>query len=229
MSTSACLRRAAAGRSCGIPLEPEVQPLDEWFRDGGAAPDEAPQREAAMQAHLDGLTPAYRRRVARAPSRQPVPLGARARHVRARWGRQAAAHGRVGVGHRRPQARRGIAARLRGTIFALAVAGSDDGVWDWDLLSGMAFESARAREIAGLPPDPEVQAAGRHWVDSLRVHPDDAPAARRWACAHLAGETPAYECEYRVRRDDGTYPVDPRARAVPAAMPTASRTAWPAR
>lgn len=29
--------------------------------------------------------------------------------------------------------------------FALAVAGSDDGVWDWDYKAGLAFESARAR------------------------------------------------------------------------------------
>jgi PAS domain S-box-containing protein len=77
-------------------------------------------------------------------------------------------------------------------------------VWDWDLLSGMAFESARARELQGLPAGPELQPLDE-LVDSLRVHPDDAPRRADGIRAHLAGETPAYECEYRVRRDDGTY------------------------
>ena len=88
--------------------------------------------------------------------------------------------------------------------YALAVAGSDDGVWDWDLVAGVAFESARARELQGLPPGPQRQPLG-DLVDSLRVHPDDAPRRAEGIRAHLAGETPAYECEYRVRHDDGHY------------------------
>ena len=88
--------------------------------------------------------------------------------------------------------------------YALAVAGSDDGVWDWDLTAGMAFESARARELQGLPPGPEEKPIDA-LVDSLRVHPDDAPRRAEGIRAHLAGETPAYECEYRVRHDDAGY------------------------
>jgi PAS domain S-box-containing protein len=88
--------------------------------------------------------------------------------------------------------------------FALAVAGSDDGVWDWDFVAGMAFESARARQLQGLPPGPDLQPL-QVLVDSLRVHPDDVPLRAEGIRAHLAGETPAYECEYRVRHDDGQY------------------------
>jgi PAS domain S-box-containing protein len=88
--------------------------------------------------------------------------------------------------------------------FALAVAGSDDGVWDWDYKAGMAFESARARELQGLPPGPELQPI-EDLVKSLRVHPEDAPRRAEGIRAHLAGETPAYECEYRVLHDDGVY------------------------
>ena len=86
--------------------------------------------------------------------------------------------------------------------FALAVAGSDDGVWDWDFVADRAFESARARELQGLPPGPESQPLPR-LLESLRVHPEDAPRRAEGIRAHLAGETPAYECEYRVRHDDG--------------------------
>jgi PAS domain S-box-containing protein len=88
--------------------------------------------------------------------------------------------------------------------FALAVAGSDDGVWDWDFVANRAFESARARELQGLPPGPESQPLPE-LLESLRVHPEDAPRRAEGIRAHLAGETPAYECEYRVRHDDGVY------------------------
>ena len=36
--------------------------------------------------------------------------------------------------------------------FALAVAGSDDGIWDWERESDAIFASPRARELYGLPP-----------------------------------------------------------------------------
>jgi PAS domain S-box-containing protein len=88
--------------------------------------------------------------------------------------------------------------------YALAAAGSDDGVWDWDFVKGVAFESARAREVQGLPPGPEVQPLG-DLIGSLRPHPDDAPRREAAIQAHLAGETPAYECEYRVLHPDGQY------------------------
>jgi PAS domain S-box-containing protein len=90
--------------------------------------------------------------------------------------------------------------------FAVAVAGSDDGIWDWDYASGQAFASARAREILGLPPGPEMQPADDWFaaVDHL-IHPDDAPQRSEAIRAHLAGETPAYEGEFRVRNPDGSY------------------------
>ena len=113
-------QRVFASRRCrqilGIPQDPQVQPLDEWFAMVRAAP-----RGRAAARSGDAGAPGWpdaglRRRVARAPSEQPLPLGARARHVRARCRRQAVAHGRLGVGHRRAQARRGVAAPLRGTV-----------------------------------------------------------------------------------------------------------------
>jgi PAS domain S-box-containing protein len=88
--------------------------------------------------------------------------------------------------------------------FALAVHGSDDGIWDWDQASARMFASARAREILGMPPGPESQPADE-WFAAVRAHPDDE--ARRWSAldAHLAGRTPAYEEEFRVLHPDGVY------------------------
>jgi PAS domain S-box-containing protein len=96
------------------------------------------------------------------------------------------------------------ALRVSEERFALAVAGSAVGVWDWDLNAGLAFESAAARKLQGLPPYPELQPLD-DLVASLRVHPDDAPLRAERIRAHLAGETPAYEVDYRVRHDDGEY------------------------
>jgi PAS domain S-box-containing protein len=88
--------------------------------------------------------------------------------------------------------------------FALAVAGSDDGIWDWDQKSDIVFASARARELFGLPPGPELQPRAQ-WFDSLQIHPDDVRLRIEAMDAHMAGRTPLYEGEYRVRHPDGSY------------------------
>jgi len=88
--------------------------------------------------------------------------------------------------------------------FALAVAGSDDGIWDWDRASGRIFASTRAREILGTPLLPLTEPADE-WFSRIHAHPDDE--GRRWSAleAHLAGSTPAYEEEFRVQQADGGY------------------------
>ncbi len=57
--------------------------------------------------------------------------------------------------------------------YALAAAGADDGIWDWDLASGRAYESRRARELQGLPLAPETQSLAELRA-ALAVHPEDA-------------------------------------------------------
>src|SRR5918993_777029 len=88
--------------------------------------------------------------------------------------------------------------------FAAAVAGSDDGIWDWDVKAKRVFASARAREILGLPPGPEKNDAAE-WFASLRFHPDDQARRVEAMDAHLTGRSPAYAIEYRVQRDDGNW------------------------
>jgi PAS domain S-box-containing protein len=88
--------------------------------------------------------------------------------------------------------------------FALAVAGSDDGLWDIDFRGNRIFASARCREILGLPPAPEVQPLDE-WLDSFRFHEGDARTRHDAIHAHLAGRTPFYQGEHRVRQADGSY------------------------
>src|SRR5690606_33120631 len=52
----------------------------------------------------------------------------------------------------------------------LAVAGSNDGVWDWDIGAGSVYFSNLCLEIVGYPPSADVD-LGVVWLE--RVHPDD--------------------------------------------------------
>jgi PAS domain S-box-containing protein len=101
---------------------------------------------------------------------------------------------------------RAVRDRLDATTerFALAVAGSDDGIWDWDHRTDEVFASARTRELLGLPPGPETTPRAE-WFAALQFHPEDAPRRLEAMEAHLAAETPHYEGEYRVRHADGGY------------------------
>jgi PAS domain S-box-containing protein len=85
--------------------------------------------------------------------------------------------------------------------YLLALAGSTDGLWDWDLLSNTVFYSDRFREILGYSSE---EFPGK--IDSFRsrLHPEDVEAI--WAAIerHLQ-ERVAYKVEYRLRKKSGEY------------------------
>jgi diguanylate cyclase (GGDEF)-like protein/PAS domain S-box-containing protein len=86
--------------------------------------------------------------------------------------------------------------------YALAVRGSSDGLWDWDLDSGELYFSPRWKAILGLAADHPMTALGA-WLE--RVHPEDAPALRLALQRHLEGETEHLDCEYRAQHADGSW------------------------
>ena len=85
--------------------------------------------------------------------------------------------------------------------YMLAVSGSTDGIWDWDILSNTVFYSDRFKEILGYAPEefPEKVDAFRS-----RLHPEDADAF--WAAVerHLQEHVP-YNIEYRLKTNSGEY------------------------
>lgn len=83
----------------------------------------------------------------------------------------------------------------------LALQGTGDGVWDWDLKTNSIYLSHRSRELLGFEGEETTEFAQRTDL----VHPDDMDRARAAMQAHLRGETEAFSCEYRMRRKDGTY------------------------
>ncbi len=86
--------------------------------------------------------------------------------------------------------------------FTLAVAGSKDGIWDWNLKTGKVNFSPRWAGILGYKPegignDPEA------WFG--RIHPLDQDRVKGELDAHLSGQTPFWESEHRLLHSDGFY------------------------
>jgi diguanylate cyclase (GGDEF)-like protein/PAS domain S-box-containing protein len=86
--------------------------------------------------------------------------------------------------------------------YALAVNGANDGLWDWNLVSGHVYWSPRWRSILGLG-DRAISADPDEWLS--RIHPDDRARVESTLNEHLSRGTGHYECEHRVRHCDDTY------------------------
>ena len=99
--------------------------------------------------------------------------------------------------------------------YALAVAGSDDGVWDCDFAARRVFVSARARELAGMPPGPEMVPMDE-WFASLPIHPEDVPRRVAAMEAHLAGEDAGVRGRVPPAPARRRLPLAPSPRPVPA-------------
>jgi PAS domain S-box-containing protein len=86
--------------------------------------------------------------------------------------------------------------------FELAVRGSQDGLWDWDLENNQVFFSPRWKSILGYA-DHELANDLNEWVQ--RLHPDERDRVLAANQAHINGATSHYEYEYRLRHKDGSY------------------------
>lgn len=84
----------------------------------------------------------------------------------------------------------------------LALRGSNDGIWDWNLQTDEVFFSARWKSMLGYE-DHEISNHLDEWAK--RVHPDDLDCVMQAIQDHLDGKTPLYRSEHRVRCKDGTY------------------------
>ncbi|HLV16972.1 MAG TPA: EAL domain-containing protein [Pseudomonas sp.] len=86
--------------------------------------------------------------------------------------------------------------------FARAMRGANDGLWDWDVEFDRLYVSERWASMLGLTRD-ALNDSSQSWF--CRVHPDDFPALRQAIDAHLNGDTPTLQHEYRIRRGDGSF------------------------
>ena len=86
--------------------------------------------------------------------------------------------------------------------FMLAARGSNDGLWDWDLMSNQVFYASRWKQILGFE-DHEVTTSPEEWFS--RVHPEDLEAVKSDLQQHWAGAAASFESEHRLRHKSGNY------------------------
>jgi PAS domain S-box-containing protein len=85
--------------------------------------------------------------------------------------------------------------------YALALRGSNDGIWDWNVHTGEVYFSSRMKAMLGYRED-ELAPTIDEWT--ARIHPDDFDHVIASLQAHLSGKAPTFEVEYRLRHRDGT-------------------------
>lgn len=92
--------------------------------------------------------------------------------------------------------------RLSQERYDLAVEGSHDGIWDWDLANNKIFYSDLAYTQLGYTPG-ELDITNRERLFSL-IHPHDLLRVQTALVDHLERRKP-YDIEYRLRTKSGDY------------------------
>lgn len=84
----------------------------------------------------------------------------------------------------------------------LAIQGSNDGMWDWNIRTGQVFFSTRWKAMRGYG-EHELSNALDEWRS--RIHPDDLERVLQAVDAYFCKQRPDFCEEYRVQRKDGSY------------------------
>ncbi len=88
--------------------------------------------------------------------------------------------------------------------FALAMAGSNDGIWDWDIANDQTYFSPRWREMLGfMDNDSEFHNSISDWRE--RIHPEDAQKVRDTLDTYLRDGAALLAIEHRLRKKNGEY------------------------
>ncbi|OPX54801.1 diguanylate cyclase (GGDEF) domain-containing protein [Oceanospirillum multiglobuliferum] len=85
--------------------------------------------------------------------------------------------------------------------FELAIRGTNDGIWDWDLLSDEIYLAPRVQEILSsyaISSDGLVHKGINHWID--RINASEQEKVQQAIDQHLAFKQPL-DIEYRLKND----------------------------
>jgi diguanylate cyclase (GGDEF)-like protein/PAS domain S-box-containing protein len=96
--------------------------------------------------------------------------------------------------------------------FELAIQGTNDGIWDWNIGEGSVFMSPHWKDMLGYS-ESEINDSFVAWRDL--VHPDDlGRMLDKWA-ACMEGESDQFNIEYRIQKKDGSWlPIQCRGVAI---------------
>lgn len=86
--------------------------------------------------------------------------------------------------------------------FDLAMRGSNDGLWDWNLITNEVYFSPRWKQMLGYT-ESELSNELESW--SKNVHPDDLSHAMQYVENYLSGDATEYQAEFRMRHKNGVY------------------------
>ncbi|MCH8486126.1 MAG: PAS domain-containing protein [Candidatus Cyclonatronum sp.] len=107
--------------------------------------------------------------------------------------------------------------------YDLALKGTKDGIWDWELFSGRMFFSPRWKKQLGYAEE-ELSATIDAFVDLL--HPDDKAFVLGYLEKFVCGDEANFDIEYRMRHKHGYYRwINGRAAAIRDASGRAVRIA----
>lgn len=84
----------------------------------------------------------------------------------------------------------------------LALLGSNDGLWDWNIIDDSIYFSTRWKEMLGFKDD-ELPNEMSSWQD--RVHPEDLKNALDEIEKNINGETDYYENIHRIKHKNGNW------------------------
>jgi PAS domain S-box-containing protein len=84
--------------------------------------------------------------------------------------------------------------------YALAAQGANDGLWDWDLVSGKIYFAPRWKAMLGYTDD-DIGTSPDEWFH--RLHPDDRERVEWRLLAHTRRLITSFELEYRILHRDG--------------------------
>ena len=86
--------------------------------------------------------------------------------------------------------------------YALAVRGTNEGIWDWDLRANSLYLSQRWKAMLGYEDD---ELENSYEVFEKLIHPDDRPRVLDYVARYFNNEIDVYNIEFRSRHKDGSY------------------------
>jgi PAS domain S-box-containing protein len=84
----------------------------------------------------------------------------------------------------------------------LVIEGTNDGIWDWNILTNETYFSPRWKSMIGYE-DHELTNCYETW--ERLIHPEDLERVRRELQSYLDGKNQIYELEHRLHHKNGSY------------------------